>query len=571
MADFDPDAYLANGAAPSGGPSFDPDAYLGTPAQGAGDVVGDIGKQGAKGVVRGAEGFAGDMGEAVMGPFGPSHHLSNLIADLGLGERKAPEATYGSQLADATGMKADPKSTLGKFAGTIGETLGNPATYFGPGGLLEKMLLGTASAVGSEGAGEVTEGTPWEGPARTAGALLAGPLAARMMKPELAPAQQSLVDAGVTQLTPGQLTGGMFKKLEDKMTSFPILGDFIENGRGRSIESYNKAVANQALEPIGEKLGKSTPAGHQAVDEVATKLGDAYDNLVPKLSLNPDKQYWADIKHIYDHNVQMLPEAQINQFEKIMAQRLGRPGPLQGAQVKTIESELNYLAGKYGQSSDAAQQLMGDSIGDVVKAIRSNLERTNPQYAAQLRNINSGWAMYARMRMAAANRVTSEGVFTPGDLLSVIKRGDKSVQKGSFARGDALMQDFAEAGQKVLPSKIPDSGTAGRTMANIVAGGGAAYLDPKLLAGVAAASVPYLTPSMALLNKYVKPTTGWRADYANAARGLIGKHLPYAGTIRPFLQNGVRPLVEGSAKHLFDVSQTPPYAGNNPYDVSSKE
>jgi hypothetical protein len=202
---------------------------------------------------------------------------------------------------------------------------------------------------------------------------------------------------------------------------------------------------------------------------------------------------------------------------------------LQGTEYKKIESELSHLAGQYGGSSDAAHQMLGQRLGDVVTAMRQNLERINPSHAEELRNINSGWAMYARIRGAAANRRTSEGVFTPSDLLASVKRGDRSVQKGSFARGDALMQDFAEAGQHVLPSKVGDSGTAGRSLAALASAGGLGYLSPKVLAGVGLASLPYNRPAMAMLNRYVRPTTGARADYAAAGRG--------AAALRPFLQS----------------------------------
>jgi hypothetical protein len=493
----------------------------------------DRAKEGVKGLARGAEGFVGDLGEAVMGPFGPSHHAANLMADIGLGQRPAPEPTYGQQLAHATGVESKKPS----YEGTIGEFLGNPSTYFGPGGWLRKMLMGTASGAGSEAAGEAAEGTGWEGPARTAGALAAGPVAARVMKPQLAPAQQALADAGVTQMTPGQLIGGMSKGIEDAATSIPLLGHFIQNARGRSIESFNKAVANQALEPIGERLSARTPAGHPAVDEVATKLGDAYDSLLPKLNFIPDRQYAVDMNQIRTGQVARLPSETAKQFESIVDSVLGPPAPMNGRMLKDIESELSHEAANYKSSSVTSERNLGQALDGVVKAIRTNLERSNPDHAAELGRINSGWAMYARMRGAAANRATSEGVFTPSDLLSAVKRGDKSVGKGSFARGDALMQDFAEAGQKVLPSKIPDSGTAGRALTagaiGALSGGAGAFFGyPGIAAAGAAALAPYTRPSMALLNRYVRPTTGLRADYSNVGRGV--------GTLKPFLQTSGR-------------------------------
>jgi hypothetical protein len=533
-----------------------PDAPWATPKPAAAQPSGflDTVKEGAKGLARGAGNFVGDMGEAVMGPFGPSHHAANLMSDLGFGERQKPDAPYGQQIARAAGIDANPNAaTPGKYAGSMGEVVGNPASYFGPGGWLAKTLMAAASGAGSEAAGQAAEGTGWEGPARVAGALAAGPVAARAMKPQLASAQQTLADAGVTQMTPGQLSGGMLKSVEDKLTSFPILGDFIQNARGRSIESFNRAVGNQALEPIGQKLGPRTEAGHEMVAEVERKLSGAYDKLLPKMLFVPDRPFAYDISSIMHAAESDLPRDAYAHFQRILNNKLTPdrwtqqvtmpPAPppgtntlmpqpqtlftLQGDKFKQIESELTHLARRYGSSADAGQQLLGERLGDVVKAMRSNLERSNPAFAGELSDINRGWAMYARIRDAAAARRISEGVFLPSDLLGAVKRGDKSAGKGSFAKGDALMQDFAEAGQHVLPSKVPDSGTAGRTLTNVIAGGGAAYLSPKILAGVSAASVPYMTPSMWLLHHYAKPTTGARAAYSDAGRGF--------GMIRPAL------------------------------------
>jgi hypothetical protein len=199
-----------------------------------------------------------------------------------------------------------------------------------------------------------------------------------------------------------------------------------------------------------------------------------------------------------------------------------------GILYKRIESELNNMATNYMRSTDAAQRDMGHAISDVVKSMKGSLERNNPWFAEKLRNINSGWAMYARMRGAAANRVTSEGVFTPGDLLSAIKRGDRSVGKGAFARGDALMQDFATAAQHVLPSRIPTSGTSERAAMMAAPVIGEALLHrPSIALGAAGLVLPYLSPVMRGINAAARPTTGFRRNYAEAGRGL--------GTLRPFM------------------------------------
>ncbi len=561
--DFDPAKFAAFKAqpAPADNGGFDPAKFAAfKPAEAAPSTLMDTAKSAGVNVAHGLIDAAGFPGDASNFLAKGSKIASDYIAES-LGFDKGPEArgavlptSGGIQKAveGATGEFYKPQTDTGKYVGAGVRAAANPMSYLGPGGPLAKAVMAGASGLGGEGAAQAAEGTGNEGLARFAGSLAAGPLAARAIKPQLAPAQQMLADRGVTQMTPGQLVGGRFKTYEDAATSAPILGDFIQSGRNRSIESFNKAVGNQALEPIGERLGARTPAGHETIAEVESKLGQAYDNLIPQLHWIPDAAFAHDLSRIRQ-SASSMPASNVRQLNRIIEDRLapnrwvhqinlpqaaapgsntlGQPAThlwgLQGPEFKSIESELGHLAGRYGKSSDAGQQLLGDRLGDIVKAMRANLERSNPAHSDELANINQGWAMYARMRDAAANRRGSEGVFTPGDLLTAIKRGDNSVRHGSFAKGTALMQRFAEAGQKVLPSTLADSGTAKRLMTNVGAGGLAAYLSPKVLAATAAASMPYLTPSMALLNRYVRPTTGVRAGYANAGRG--------AGSLRPLL------------------------------------
>lgn len=518
--------------------------------------VGEQAVKGAKGIARGAAGFVGDLGEAVMGGFGAGPTQRSIKAMENAPEpteadlqkhgsranylRSFIQPTYGQRISGATGIE-DKKPG---FAGTIGEFAGNPASYFGPGGWLSKLIGAGVSGAGSEAAGQLAEGTPWEGPMRVAGAF-AGPLTGHVAAPQLAPEQAMLAQRGVTQMTPGQLVGGFGKTAEDSLSSVPLLGSFINSGRRRSIESFNQSVGNQALAPINESLNRGTAAGHEAVAEVGRKLGDAYDAILPRLTYTPDRQFALDMNRIRGR-ANDLPQANIDQFERIINQRLGPPAPMDGLLYKDIESELNQTASGYMSSSDHAQREMGQRISDVVSAMKGVLERSNTGAdAKRLQDINQGWAMFTRMRTAAANRTTSGGVFTPNDLLTAVKRGDKSVGKGSFARGDALMQRFAEAGQKVLPSSVPTSGTAERAMMAGVAGtavdaitGGhagsllAAHPVAALTgaAAIGAGSLPYTRPGMYLANRYANPGA------TRAALGASGRG--WGPVLRPFMQTG---------------------------------
>jgi hypothetical protein len=527
----------------------------------------DIGLSAGTGAVHGAESFLGLPGDAANLLAKGSKIAGDYVGGL-FGEEPSPDVdshilpTSGDIRAKQeamTGPLHAPETTYGKYGESIGEVLGNPGTYFGPGGWLAKTLQGAASGAGAEAMGEATGDNPL---ARFAGSVLAGPLAGRLVNPQMgSAAAQRMAQRGMTEMTPGQLFG--LTGAEEKAESIPVLGSMVKKAQGRSFEDFNRTTGNQVLAPIGESVTKGTPAGHDLLDHVHDKLDSRYDQLVPNLHFVPDRQWANDLATIDRDASFSLPRDTLDHFRNIVDNRLSpnrwvrqiNPNGtafngLQGPQFKQIESELTHLASQYGSSSDAAQRIMGQHLSRVVSAMRSNLERSNPAQAQELKNLNTAWAMYTRMRTAAANRVTTGGIFSPGDLLSAIKRGDKSVGKGMFARGDALMQKYATDAQQVLGKKIPNSASADRA-AFMAAPGLATWLGKKFiehpLAGTAAAAATaagmgaYSGPGQRALNAIARPATGLRGNYAAASRGndaLIKSLLttPYGSDETPYGQ-----------------------------------
>lgn len=366
----------------------------------------------------------------------------------------------------------------------------------------------------------------------TAGAVLgkAGKMAGDAINPALKGAQRMLSDAGVT-MTPGQMAGGIVRHAEEIAKKFPILGSFIRGGEKRSVESFNKATINQALEPIGAKLPKGVDAGHDAVEFGQKALSDKYDTLLPKLNFQRDFKYQADIANLRSMAKEM-PPGFADQFENILQNRVDKRMPtntMDGKTMKQVESELNTLATPYKSSSDAGQRQLGYALDEVRNTLRDAVARQNPKYAKELSDVNSAYAMFTRVENAASRRAGSHGVFTPSDLLQAVKSGDKSVRKRGFGRGDALLQDWAEAAHTVLPSKVPDSGTAERAgYFGGAAGLGAVFHNPAIPIAAGAASLPYTKAGMDALQGLAQ---GVAAPVAGAARKTGQYAAPSASAI----------------------------------------
>ena len=112
--------------------------------------------------------------------------------------------------------------------------------------------------------------------------------------------------------------------------------------------------------------------------------------------------------------------------------------------------------------------------------------------------------MFVRVERAANQSAVSDGRFTPGALLQAAKAEEPTIRKRGFARGDALLQDWAQKAYDVMGNKLPDSGTTGRAAWDLLGAGGA-FLNPKIAAGIAGTSLPYVGPMPGVVRNYAQP------------------------------------------------------------------
>jgi hypothetical protein len=373
------------------------------------------------------------------------------------------------------------------------------------------------------------------------GALMApvGAALARAISPKTTADVKLLMNEGVTP-TPGQILGDGFARTEDKLTSVPILGDMIKNSQRRAVEDFNQAAYNRALGPIGES--SEANIGRAGIEEVKTKLGDAYNALLPKLNFRADAQFSSELGNLSGMiNNGNVPPQVAKQFDSILqnevVSRMTKGGTMDGQNFKAMEDALTDKIKAFGSSSDPSHRDVSRALSQVLQSARDNLTRSNPQAAQELSAINQGYANYARLRQASAALGAEHGVFTPAQLQNAVKAGDKSVGKGGFATGNALMQDLSEAGKTVLGSKYPDSGTAGRAAMYAVPGmAGMAMANPlaaALAGGIGTAAVaPYTALGQKLAAALLARRPAGAESVANGVRSaapLLGAALaPFA-------------------------------------------
>lgn len=350
----------------------------------------------------------------------------------------------------------------------------------------------------------------------------------RVAAPKTPADVRALVDEGV-QLTPGQIMGGASRRVEEGLTSLPVLGDAIKAAQRRGIESFDTVAINRSLEPIGQTLPKGLK-GHEAVAHAQQALGDAYEALLPKMKGDLNRGLSQELATIRQMGVDGLPEAQAGQLSRIIAneveKRFTPQGLASGETLKNIESKLGKLAKDFKRSENYDVRTMGDAVEETQAALRRMVENVNPGYGKELAAVNEGYANFKRVQKAAGAIGAKDGVFTPAQLQSAVKAGDKSKDKARFAVGEALMQDLSGGGKSTMAQTVPDSGTPFR-MANIATMGGGAYLDPLLAGGMLGAAGAYSEPVQKVLQallvqrpellRQLGPKISASAPYATAA------------------------------------------------------
>lgn len=450
---------------------------------------------------------AGMVGN-IAGQIGTALLPGGLIAGAGKLAGAAGLARTGSTLARA-GQTAMAPTTI-RGAATLGAATGAVQPAVDLGERAEQAAFGAAGGAGGM-------------------AALGG--LARVVRPKTDANALQLLAEGVTP-TPGQVLGGGFKRAEDALTSVPIVGDAIKAGQTRAASDLNRAAINRALQPVGASLPKGV-AGREAIEFAGEQLGKRYDDLLPKLTTQADGQFITEVESLRSMmGSGSIDPAKAQQFEAILQNQVlskfqqgADDAPtLTGQTLKGIESDLGTLASKFRRSLDPDQQMVGDALLEVQAALRSNVERMNPQFAKELKAINAGYANFKRVQRAASNVSAEDGVFSAAQLQGAVKALDRSKDKAAFARGDALMQDLAEPARAVLGSKVPDSGTPLRLMTALGAGSGLGYFSPTALAGTLGASTLYSRPGQNALVSLIAR----RPDAAEPAANALRRIAPFA-------------------------------------------
>jgi hypothetical protein len=286
-----------------------------------------------QGIMRGVVDPSRAIAQVLSRTLDDSEHQRNFNTNLNEHEKQ-----YQAGRTALGGQGLDAGRLTGNVAATLPVAAAIPATTSVLGGAAAGALSGAAGgalepAYGLPDGGEGFGGAKAKqaGVGALGGAVVGGALSTlgKIIGPTTPAASKTLRSEGV-ELTPGQTIGGMGARIEEGLTSMPLVGDKIKEAQLRTLESYNKTAVNKALGQIGESVPADIPAGHAAIKVSGEKISGAYDALMPQLTATVDAPFGAQLQTAF-RDASMLPKERADQFRKILTDKLaGKIDPTTG-------------------------------------------------------------------------------------------------------------------------------------------------------------------------------------------------------------------------------------------------
>lgn len=340
----------------------------------------------------------------------------------------------------------------------LGIDINNPTTRTK---LLGDILVNTASGTdrgftgaepGSRGEGAL------KGGAGGVVAALGGNLITKGVTPLISEAKQAaLAKLSGLDLTTLQRLG--FGKGEAAISSIPLS----HGAQTKAAESFNRQNATRALQNLDPALGveravpKTIAPGTATNNFVNQQLNKAYSVIKPQITGVADGTF--------DTQMTLLKAAADTPAKKQMFKEI----------TSAVQAFKDKDTGAYtGESYQAASEKLRGVIKDLSaqaengtlgardmarvadqarKQMQFLIQRNNPAVAAQLKGIERGYAHSMRIEDASLRNLGSDGVYSPGQYLTSVKKLDTSANKGFSARGKAFGQDYGQAGAEIMGSE----------------------------------------------------------------------------------------------------------------------
>jgi hypothetical protein len=287
-------------------------------------------------------------------------------------------------------------------------------------------------------------------------------------------------------LTVGQAVGGSgrlgatIKNVEDALTSVPGVSSIVNARRMEGLGAFNQAAMRQAGAPAGIEVNAT---GAQGMEQLRQGIGPAYDRALGGAQINTqDPNFLQELQQVVNA---------ANAIPPVNGAREAAATALDSRLMGATDPDTGIISGRGFQeayrglgrtSRERANSDYGHEVGQVMRqgqnVLADALDAQNPGALEAFRSANAA-NRNANVIAQALDKAKNQGdeLFTPAQINTAdAMSARRLVGPMASAAGDRPFFDLARAGQEVLPSKLPDSGTATRGLvgAGLVGGIGGA-------------------------------------------------------------------------------------------------
>jgi hypothetical protein len=275
--------------------------------------------------------------------------------------------------------------------------------------------------------------------------------------PKITQGAKSMMGRGYP-LTAGQAFGGRVKSMEEKI-SLPFAQEMIQEARRKPMQRFSQEAVENAIKPLGKEIDKNL-FGEQAVEAAEDIVSEAYQEIVPKLSIDVEPLD-AKINSIVSENVQkgFIPPKDASDTLNVLNDIYRRnitDGKLSKQLLKDTESELSSEIFRLTKGS-ANDRRMARTLRQVQSAMRDEIAEQN-KGVADLQKVNQAFKNLKPIKAASEASVAKAGEFTPTQLL---RRKEMKALPPT-----APEKVLAREARDVIGATVPDSGSAGRFLAS---------------------------------------------------------------------------------------------------------
>jgi hypothetical protein len=279
---------------------------------------------------------------------------------------------------------------------------------------------------------------------------------------------KALMQQGV-RLTPGQaiqadkpgIVGKLVRGAEERAKAWPIVGPMIRSSERKAFQDWNRVIAKEvAPDGFVPKTPKDAAIG-DVVGEIADEFSNRYQNVLGKHFINLDDQFIDDMARLERKYSQLGTGAGgRGEFDLRMSELLDTLAPnngFRGDQIKILEGQIR----EWKQSAfNRGNAPLGEAFEEVGKSLKNMIHRSLPKEARkEIIPLDRQYAKFLRLQDASAMLgAQSQGLVTPRQLLSAVRRMDKTKGKRAFGRTRSLMQDEAQLANDILGNTLPDVG-----------------------------------------------------------------------------------------------------------------